>query len=304
MNSFLFWEKASIAHANAKLVQLDSDISKFLNSTEVIEGRELDIELETEVLFFELEKNIPEYIVFSIKEIISSLRDPLDQSICIIAKSVGVSQTKLEFPFGMNEEDFFRKLDKLRKLPPAFINIVRRARTFRGGNGALWALNRANTRFKHRAICSPAAALGTLCNSFLTVWNGLALTVGNRAGQHLCVEKRIDYKDYLNSWRGRPWASYGLSAMNCDTGLPYHFTNARLEYNGPYVANKLEFMTTTPGARVIHDFAAAFEIALSDELGVGVIPVVPFLREASAQVSEILVAFEQAAAECGLFGWN
>jgi hypothetical protein len=115
----------------------------------------IDIERDEEVWSFSIGASIPKDIPVAIGEVLHNIRTPLDHMACAVAS-----------------------------------DLLRNWRPYKGGNELLWALHDMNRSDKHAEIAPVNLSSGSNSETYLTVWSGMALVLGSRAGQHLYAVRR------------------------------------------------------------------------------------------------------------------
>jgi hypothetical protein len=114
---------------------------------------------------------IPDKITDLAYEAIEALRSALDQAIYPISVACGAKRHDLiHFPIANNATDFNDLLNgRLKELPPDTLALLRTFKTYRGGNDAIWGLNRIRRQASHRLIVPVGTASGGMMANDMTI---------------------------------------------------------------------------------------------------------------------------------------
>jgi hypothetical protein len=290
---------AKAERAKTQINDLDLAIRAFFEAARYKVLSEVDPQADEEVWRFRLTRKLPPDLSVRTGEIFHNLRSALDQMLAEIAVRVmSRSETKVEFPFGLDFQQFETALRKQTKIPAGAERMIRALRPYNGGDPLLWLLHSTNRRDKHRMGLVPINLRTAGKVSYLSVWYGQALVIGSRAGQHLVVERKITPADYVRlAVKGRAWGLYGLSILDPVTGLPLVIDEGhRISFEnnigtGP-ADETMEFLTATPGTKFKTDFEPSFDLAFRDVGDLGRKPVVNILTDLRDLVERILKTFE------------
>jgi hypothetical protein len=189
---------AKVERAKTQINDLDVAIKAFFASAGYEIVSECYPETDEEVWRFHLDCKLPNDLSVRTGEILHNLRSSLDQMLAeIVVRISHRSESKVEFPFGLNFGEFETSIGKQKKLPPDAIQMIRNLQPYNGGDPLLWLLHSINRRDKHRMGLVPVNLRTTGAVSYLSVWYGQALVIGSRGGQRLSVEKRFSDVEYL-----------------------------------------------------------------------------------------------------------
>jgi hypothetical protein len=103
-----------------------------------------------------LTKPIPECLDVIAADAVANLRAVLDQALYAVALASGHTISHAKFPFKGNPDDFERAVrGKSEYLPPDILSLLRKFKSYKGGNDFLCALNDWCNADKH-ALLTPA----------------------------------------------------------------------------------------------------------------------------------------------------
>jgi hypothetical protein len=290
---------AKTERTKTQIQEFQAAIKTFIDSAGYGVVREVDVQADEEIWGFRLTRRIPNDLNVRAGEIIHNLRSALDQMTAELAVRISnKSDSKVEFPFGRNVDEFEIALGKQKKLPPAAKVMIRELQPYQGGNPILWLLHSVNRRDKHRMGLVPIQLRSAKRVSYLVLWYGVALVMGSRKGQHLINERRLTDADYLRlAVAMRPWGIYGTTKQDLKTGRPFG------RVLGPVITSDdavpgatddgMEFLTTTPGAKFETDFQPSFDIAFRDVGTSKREPIIHILTQLRDLVERILLTFER-----------
>jgi hypothetical protein len=283
--------------AKTQIQELSLAIRSFFEFAPYKIVSEIDTKADEEVWRFQLMRKLPAELSVRTGEIFHNLRSALDQMLAeIVARISKRSESGVEFPFGLNIDEFETALRKQKKLPAEAIPMIRDLKPYKGGDALLWLLHSTNRRDKHRMGLVPINLRTAGEVSYLSIWYGQALVIGSRSGQHLVAERKITDADYIRlAARGRAWGLYGLSILDPVTGLPIVPDRGhRLVFNNPgpgAPAETMEFLTATPGTKFKTDFKPSFDIAFGNVGGLEREPVVYVLTQLRDVVERAMLQF-------------
>jgi hypothetical protein len=289
---------AKAERAKTQINDLDLAIKAFFEATPYEIVSEVYPEADEEVWRFQLTRKLPHELSVRVGEIFHNLRSALDQMLAEIVVRVSKrSETSVEFPFGLDFNEFKTALGRQKKLPTAAIPLIESLRPYKGGDPLLWLLHSANRRDKHRMGLVPVNLRTEGRVSYLSLRYGQALVIGARGGQHLACERKITDADYVRlALKDGSWGAYGTSLLDPVSGLPtIPFPGAHLSFDnlGPGTAEEsYEFFTATPGTKFKTDFEPSFDVAFRDVAGLERKPVAHVLTQLRDLVERILLMFE------------
>jgi hypothetical protein len=290
---------AKAERAKTQINDLDLAIKAFFEATPYEIVSEVYPEANEEVWRFQLKRKLPHDLLVLVGEIFHNLRSALDQMLAEIVVRVSKrSEAGVEFPFGLDFDEFKTALRKQKKLPDDAIPLIEGLQPYKGGDPLLWLLHSANRRDKHRMGLVPVNLRTEGKVSYLSLRYGQALILGSRGGQHLACEPKITDADYVRlAVKDRSWGAYGTSLLDPVSGLPtVPFQKAHLSFDnlGPGTAEEsYEFFTATPGTKFKTDFEPSFDVAFRDVGGLERKPIVHILTQLRDVIERILLKFEK-----------
>lgn len=276
---------AKIRRTYEQIAEFERDLADFIArkryELEVIGDRELDIDIWR----FKFDKFIPDDFSVITGEILHNLRSALEQ--CLVETCIQIgskSESGISFPFGNCVQEFESALNRQKKIPCILRSYISELKPYLGGNDILWILHETNRRDKHRIGLVPVNLGVGGTSTFLSIWYGQGLSWGPRTGQHLVAERRMTSGDYVKyALAGQVWGAYGTGGVNLLTGLPenpiagayIHFEN-----HPPFDEdNSFEFLTTTPGSKILTDLQPLFNISLKTKGIVKGTPIIKILTD-------------------------
>jgi hypothetical protein len=285
--------------AKTQIQDLKIAIKSFFESVSYQVVREVDPEAIEEIWGFQITTKIPGALSIMAGEILHNLRSALDQLAAELAVRIAKrTESKVEFPFGRDFNEFETALRKQKKLPLAALPLIRALKPYKGGDPLLWLLHSANRTDKHRMGLVPIQLRSSWKMSYLTLRYGQALVIGSRKGQHLCVENRLSNEDYGRlAVQDRAWGIYGTMKQDPRTGRPLGPTLGPAIISDAALPKTSEesmpFLTTTPGTKFETDFQPSFDVAFREIWGLEREPIVHVFGRLRDLVERILLTFEK-----------
>ncbi|MFN2576476.1 MAG: hypothetical protein ABR607_02170 [Pyrinomonadaceae bacterium] len=150
--------KECIAWAKDHITETERELRNFTKDRDayaVIVDRDSDATYR--LLKLVLRKPMPRALNGHVADTANNLRAALDKSICAVASLCGLPTHTTYFPIAKTETEFDNALNgRCGKLPQDIRNLVRGFEPYKGGNDALWALNKLTGANKH-GILKPIA---------------------------------------------------------------------------------------------------------------------------------------------------
>ena len=146
--------KLKIERAKRHIHDLHSVIVTFIQSNPYRMFEEDNPDGVSKNIKVQLRGRIPDDIGLIAADAVHNLRVSLDQMACRLAEANGVSSTAgVYFPFGKDAQIFEAQIkEKIKKLHPDAIDMIRGLKAYPGGNDLLWSLNELDITDKHREI--------------------------------------------------------------------------------------------------------------------------------------------------------
>lgn len=193
--------KIAIGNAQKHILNLEREISTFLNQDDVYSGRtDINPENGNEVFKYVMTKDFPDSFFGIAADAFGNLREVLDLSNSSVGRSVGLSKTKmrkLAFPFAEEAsalEDTIKRTCK--GLPEEIKEVYRLSKPYKGGDDALFALNAIARRKKHLDLV-PVGTAATFGPSQMTI-------SGSESEIILCRQPWDSIKQELIVWEAGP----------------------------------------------------------------------------------------------------
>jgi hypothetical protein len=156
--------KARLKRANEHIVRLHKSIEGFFKRAPYRRAIELDTDGVTRLHKFKFTKTLPESCAHSAAEALEALRSALDQTGYAAAVTSGkVTPKRTQFPIG-DDPDGLENLIKrnvCKDLPDEILTLFRSFKPYKGGNDAIWALNKLSNT-KHTSLVPVAVASDTM----------------------------------------------------------------------------------------------------------------------------------------------
>jgi hypothetical protein len=146
--------KCRLLRAKQHIRDLDSRINKFFKKQPHKGVVERDANGLNELHKVRLTKPIPSQFADRTAETVEALRSALDQTGYAVAVLAGATEPKSAyFPIAEKATDLENVIKgRCKDLPPDIVALFRSFNPHKGGNDAIWALNRACTVAKHRTL--------------------------------------------------------------------------------------------------------------------------------------------------------
>lgn len=148
--------KRGIARAKHHFSDLERQVVAFLkDEDDPYRGvTEIDPNTGDEVHKFKLTRPLPAEWPDVIFDIVSSLRSALDRAGYTVAVAAGKSGKNAKFPFGDDVVQLENNIKRggCKDLPDEILDLMRSFKPYKGGNDALWALNKLCNTNKHAFI--------------------------------------------------------------------------------------------------------------------------------------------------------
>ena len=278
----LVWPYRKIEWANAEIKKLDAKIKRrFLRDSYATRVR-LNAERTEETHEFR-PPSVTADMQVSVKNVLQTLREPLDNTLAIISNKYGGKTTGLSFPFGECMKKYRAEVDKLQKLlPKAAVEIVEQAQTYPGGNEHLRTLHYFTRDQRHRIPIDPINIGTSYTMKSLGMYSGRLIRLGYRFGTQMIP----DPANNLVVPEGRPAPEFLMQDGN---GQP------RILFRPDIAAgdNEMEFVAVTPGAKFKADIKPTFDITLAGIPALKREPIIITLHQISHLVEGIVLAFEK-----------
>jgi hypothetical protein len=276
----LLWPHRKIKWANAEIKKLEAKINTRFKRDSYPTRSRVNSERTEEVHYFRA-PNVTAEMQVSVKNILQTLREPLDNTLAIISEKTGGKTSGISFPFGDTMKKYCAELTKLEQLlPEEAVKIIRNAKTYPGGNEHLRALHYIARDQRHRIpIDLINVGLAFHMNS-LGIRSGQLIRLGYRNGSHMV----LDTSNNLVVPDGVP-----APEMLFDRGDGLPTASFR---PGPG-DNQMEFITVTPGTKFEADIKPSFNIALAEVPAFKREPIIITLKQISQLVEGIILTFER-----------
>jgi hypothetical protein len=276
------WPYRKIKWANAEIKKLDTKIEgRFRRDSHPTRVR-LNSERTEETHEFRPPKVTGDMQV-SVKNILQTLREPLDNTLAIVSDKYGGKTCGLSFPFGESIEKYRAEVDKLKKLlPQGAAEIIEQAQTYPGGNEHLRTLHYFTRDQRHRIPIDPINVGLSFTMNSLGMYSGRLIRLGYRFGSQMIP----DSSNNLVVPEGRPAPEF---LMQADNGQP------RVLFRPDIAAgdNEMEFIVVSPGAKFQADTKPTLDITLAEIPALKREPIIITLHQISQLVEGIVLAFEK-----------
>jgi len=158
--------KFCITWAKDHIAELDREIDAFLSDKDShIAFIEPDRDGVYKLLKFKLCKPIPLAIRGHTSDAVINLRSALDQALCSCFEMANIQMPTTYFPITRTKDDFENTVNgRCKGLPQDISDVVRQFQAYKGGNNALWALNKLSNTNKH-GILRPVVFAQTLAKA-------------------------------------------------------------------------------------------------------------------------------------------
>lgn len=147
--------KSKIKWAKSQILNINSDLQRFVESKPYTTIEEVNAEERFRCLKIVPTREIPDELETSVTQCINAIRSSLDLLIASLvrAKSPGFEKT-VKFPFGKSREIFEGEISKKveKHLPAGAGALIRSLQPYKGGNDGFFALHDLDIAGKHRNL--------------------------------------------------------------------------------------------------------------------------------------------------------
>lgn len=263
--------------AKIEINQLEAEIRDFVGSG-IYEIRPyIDSKTGEEIYKFRLKKKIPATFYVRIGNILSNLRDPLDNILAIISHNMRGASNGVAFPFCTTLKDYDTSLERIKNLlPEGASDLIRSAHTYPGGNPHLRALHFLNRDKKHRVPVAPfIMRSGVVLHAFFSLKGGRLIRIRYRNGRHLI-----------------PTPPFGDLGQTDPNKMPIFLPNQGYLLEPGAGDDETEIVAVAPGTQFGAYFKPSVEIAFVKAPGLEREPIGIALHQMRELVEGILAAFE------------
>jgi hypothetical protein len=147
--------RLTILRAQHHIDDLNAKINEFVSNQPWSEVVEYDVNSRQNLLKIKFSRRLPPDLPCIVFDAANNLRAVLDQAGYAAAGAAGrIEPKRTQFPFGddlTGLEDVIKR-GRCRDLPPEILTLFRSFSPYKGGNDALWALNKLCNAKKHCAL--------------------------------------------------------------------------------------------------------------------------------------------------------
>lgn len=154
--------KLKVERANRHINEIETTLRAYLGAEPYSMRVDVDTETGENLLRFQAIKPPPAELPLIIGDAVHNLRGALDLMASEIMRAAGESDTSIYFPFHETRENLVDRIDKgpIKVVFPIIADyILNHIRPHKGGDDALWALNKLDILDKHRLLIPTLSAV-------------------------------------------------------------------------------------------------------------------------------------------------